>query len=457
MKRVVSQSAKGPENANSSKRDPSRLVPGPDPDPVPDDALSDPGFSQDVIGWQRLHGRHSLPWQNTRDAYRIWLSEIMLQQTQVAAVIPYYLKFLSRFPTVEVLASAPADEVMAHWSGLGYYSRARNLHRCAQQVVALHGGIFPDDPALLAELPGIGRSTAAAIAAFSYGTRAAILDGNVKRVFARVFGVDTYPGEKKTEERLWRLAVALLPHAAPSSASLSASLSVSLSASLVDVKSILPASEPVPGESGLQARVQAYTQGLMDLGATLCTRSRPACERCPLAGRCVALATGRVAELPVRKPKKATPQKYAVMLVVTDGAAVLLSQRPDSGIWGGLLSLPELDGFNEPEHDAAETAVVRAEREASIARVLAPFGEVAACERLQPFSHGFTHFKLHVVPYRVRLARRVAGIGQTQSVWVSMDKIDNAPLPAPVKKLLLALFGNDDLFATARASARSAV
>ncbi|MBC7574865.1 MAG: A/G-specific adenine glycosylase [Herminiimonas sp.] len=445
MKRVVSPSAQGPGNANSSKRDPSRLV----PDPVPNDALSDPGFSQDVIGWQRLHGRHSLPWQNTRDAYRIWLSEIMLQQTQVAAVIPYYLKFLSRFPTVAMLASAPADEVMAHWSGLGYYSRARNLHRCAQQVVALHGGIFPDDPALLAELPGIGRSTAAAIAAFSYGTRAAILDGNVKRVFARVFGVDTYPGEKKTEEQLWRLAVALLPQAAPSS--------TSLSASLVDVKSALPASEQVPGESGLQARVQAYTQGLMDLGATLCSRSRPACERCPLAGRCVALATGRVAELPVRKPKKATPQKYAVMLVVTDGDAVLLSQRPDSGIWGGLLSLPELDGFNEPEHDAAETAVVRTEREASIARVLAPFGEVAACERLQPFSHGFTHFKLHVVPYRVRLARRVAGIGQTQSVWVSMDKIGNAPLPAPVKKLLLALFGNDDLFATARASASGAV
>ncbi|MGE5622963.1 MAG: A/G-specific adenine glycosylase, partial [Bacillota bacterium] len=214
------------------------------------DDVSDPGFSAQVIRWQKQHGRHALPWQNTRDAYRIWLSEIMLQQTQVAAVIPYYQRFLERFPDVFVLAAAPAEEVMAYWSGLGYYSRARNLHRCAQRVVSEYGGVFPSDPVLLADLPGIGRSTAAAIAAFAYGARAAILDGNVKRVFCRVFGVDGFPGTKPVEDKLWRRAIALLP----------------------------------------QDDIEAYTQGLMDLGATVCTRSSPSCEACPLAQRCVARA-----------------------------------------------------------------------------------------------------------------------------------------------------------------------
>ncbi|HZX26470.1 MAG TPA: A/G-specific adenine glycosylase, partial [Telluria sp.] len=228
---------------------------------------ADPEFSAAVIAWQRAHGRHTLPWQNTRDAYRVWLSEIMLQQTQVAAVLGYYARFLERFPDVFELARAPSEDVMAHWSGLGYYTRARNLHACAKRVVEEYGGVFPADPALLAQLPGIGRSTAAAIAAFSYGARAAILDGNVKRVFARVFGIDAYPGEKKVEDALWARAEALLP----------------------------------------ADGIESYTQGLMDLGATLCTRGTPACERCPLAQRCVALATGRTAELPVRKPKKAVP------------------------------------------------------------------------------------------------------------------------------------------------------
>src|SRR3954469_10658535 len=171
----------------------------------------DPGFSADLIGWQKVHGRHVLPWQNTRDAYRIWLSEIMLQQTQVTAVLGYYARFLERFPTVAALAEAPVEDVMTYWAGLGYYTRARNLHACAKRVVAEYGGVFPSDPALLADLPGIGRSTAAAIAAFSSGARAAILDGNVKRVFARVFGIDEFPGVKKVEDGLWRRADALLP------------------------------------------------------------------------------------------------------------------------------------------------------------------------------------------------------------------------------------------------------
>jgi A/G-specific adenine glycosylase len=356
-----------------------------------DTGAHDPAFSNAVIAWQKQHGRHALPWQNTRDAYRIWLSEIMLQQTQVSAVIPYYERFLCRFPDVATLAAAPSEDVMAHWSGLGYYTRARNLHRCAQRVVREHGASFPADPALLADLPGIGRSTAAAISAFAYGTRAAILDGNVKRVFARVFGVDGYPGQKKIEDQLWLRADALLP--------------------LADIGS--------------------YTQGLMDLGATLCTRSKPACGKCPLQKTCVALATDRVAELPVRKPKKTLPEKYTAMLVIIDGEQVLLQQRPDSGIWGGLLSLPEVPGMLDEGSAALDDL---------LATALVQFGEPASIERLLPFSHGFTHFKLHVAPYRITLARRLDAIGEATHVWLDAAKIADAPLPAPVKKLLLALF-----------------
>ncbi|MEB0163097.1 A/G-specific adenine glycosylase [Glaciimonas sp. CA11.2] len=352
----------------------------------------DPTFSDAVIRWQKQHGRHALPWQNTRDPYRVWLSEIMLQQTQVTAVIPYYQKFMVRFPSLHSLAEAPSEDVMAHWAGLGYYTRARNLHRCAQRVVAEYGGVFPSDPLLLEDLPGIGRSTAAAIVAFSYGVRAAILDGNVKRVFARVFGIDGYPGAKQIELPMWRRAVDLLP------------------------------------EQG----VESYTQGLMDLGATLCTRSKPSCMACPLAQRCVALATNRVAELPVRKPKKTIPEKQTCMLVIVDGNQVLLEQRPDSGIWGGLLSLPEFD----MEHDI----------ESSVTRLTAPFGTVASCEPLQSFLHVFTHFKLQISPYEIRLERRLNMAAQSAYVWYSAEKLADAPLPAPVKKLLLAVFRQADLF-----------
>lgn len=363
----------------------------------------DPSFSEAVIGWQKKHGRHALPWQNTRDAYRIWLSEIMLQQTQVAAVIPYYQRFLLRFPDVLALAQAPAEAVMAHWSGLGYYTRARNLHQCAQRVVAEYGGQFPRDPALLADLPGIGRSTAAAVSAFAFGTRAAILDGNVKRVFARVFGVDAYPGAKPVEDLLWQRAQALLP----------------------------------------AQGVEAYTQGLMDLGATLCTRSKPSCISCPLLARCVAHASDRVQELPVRKPKKSVPEKHAVMLVITDRKQVLLQQRPDTGIWGGLLSLPEIDGHRSAGPAAAPDATAF---ERAVARAVMPFGSVASCMRLQPFSHGFTHFKLHIAPYQVTLAYRLELAAESGHVWYALDSLAHAPLPAPVKKLLLSLLREEDLW-----------
>ncbi|OWW20616.1 A/G-specific adenine glycosylase [Noviherbaspirillum denitrificans] len=351
-------------------------------------AFEDPSFSQAVIRWQKQHGRHTLPWQNTTDAYRIWLSEIMLQQTQVSAVIPYYLRFLERFPDVAALAAAPSEEVMAHWSGLGYYSRARNLHRCAQRVMAEFGGIFPSDPELLADLPGIGRSTAAAIAAFAYGARAAILDGNVKRVFARVFGIEGFPGAKPVEDKMWLRAVALLP----------------------------------------ENDIESYTQGLMDLGATLCTRSSPSCNRCPLSERCVASETGRTHLLPERRPKKTVPEKSTTMLVITHDRHVLLEQRPDEGIWGGLMSLPEVGVGDVPGEVFASR-----------------FGEPESSEKLAPFSHVFTHFKLHISPYRVRLAQRSGLAGQSSHLWYSADRLADAPLPAPVKKLLLAVFREGDL------------
>ncbi|MCC2961345.1 A/G-specific adenine glycosylase [Massilia sp. IC2-278] len=364
------------------------------------DSLADPTFSDAVITWQRAHGRHTLPWQNTRDAYRVWLSEIMLQQTQVAAVLGYYARFLERFPTVQDLAAAPVEDVMTYWSGLGYYTRARNLHACARRVVAEYGGVFPSDPLLLADLPGIGRSTAAAITAFSNGTRAAILDGNVKRVFARVFGVEQYPGEKRVEEALWRRADALLP---------------------------------LDG-------IEAYTQGLMDLGATLCTRSKPDCGRCPLQARCVAYATGRTAELPVRKPKKASPEKRADLLVVVFDGEVLLEQRPGSGIWGGLLSLPEVEG-HVALGDAAPSML--APSSSVMAGALARFGELDEVQALLPLVHVFTHYKLHIFPHKVTpVARPVAPAG---FVWWKLAAIEEAALPAPVKKLLLEL-GRPSLF-----------
>src|ERR1700761_2547595 len=346
-------------------------------------ALAD--FSARLIAWQRQHGRHDLPWQNTRDAYRIWLSEIMLQQTQVSTVIPYYAKFLARFPDVASLAAAPTDDVMALWAGLGYYSRARNLHRCAQVVVEQHGGAFPESVEALAELPGIGRSTAAAIASFAFGARATILDGNVKRVLARVFGVDGFPGEKKVENAMWTLAESLLP------------------------------------VNGSDDDVSAYTQGLMDLGATLCLRGKPDCERCPFAPDCVANVTGRQRQLPAARPKKAVPTRRTWMLVLCDGDTVMLEKRPPSGIWGGLWSLPEA---------ADEAALAKRARE---------FGGDGAVSPLAPLTHTFTHFRLDIEPRIAELGRVAGGktalvLGDAETVWVALRDIDAYGVPAPVRK-----------------------
>jgi A/G-specific adenine glycosylase len=356
----------------------------------------DPGFSADVIEWQKQHGRHALPWQQTTDAYQVWLSEIMLQQTQVSAVIPYYLRFLHSFPSVSALAAAPSEDVMGHWSGLGYYTRARNLHACAKLVVGQYEGRFPADPLLLEQLPGIGRSTAAAISAFSYGTIAAILDGNVKRVFARVFGIHGYPGAKLVEDAMWQRARALLP----------------------------------------EDQIESYTQGLMDLGATLCTRSSPACQRCPLQERCVAFAQNLTGVLPTKKPKKKSKEKHATMLVLLHEDQVLLEQRPDSGIWGGLLSLPELDGMRE----LTETSQpLKVDADINIIQLAQRFGEVAKLDSLPEFTHVFTHFKLHITPRLARLSHRTNMIAETRYVWFDMSNLALAPLPAPVKSLLLSL------------------
>ncbi|WP_414696032.1 A/G-specific adenine glycosylase [Paraburkholderia sp.] len=348
-------------------------------------------FAPRLIAWQREHGRHDLPWQNTRDAYRIWLSEIMLQQTQVSTVIPYYARFLERFPTVEALATAPVDDVMALWAGLGYYTRARNLYRCAQVVTEQHGGQFPCSVEGLAELPGIGRSTAAAIASFAFGARETILDGNVKRVLARVFGVEGFPGEKRVENGMWTLAESLVPDA-----------------------------------SATDADVSAYTQGLMDLGATLCTRGKPDCERCPFADDCVAKTTNRQRQLPASRPKKAVPTRRTWMLVLMDGDAVMLEKRPPSGIWGGLWSLPE----------AADEAALAARAEG--------FGaDVSTVSALAPLAHTFTHFKLDIEPRVVELGRKGALVAQeADTVWVPLREIDAYGVPAPVRKLLDGMRGS---------------
>jgi A/G-specific adenine glycosylase len=340
-------------------------------------------FSSRLIAWQQQHGRHDLPWQQTRDAYRIWLSEIMLQQTQVGTATPYYLRFLERFPDIATLAAAAQDEVLEYWAGLGYYARARNLHRCAQTIVAGHGGVFPASAAQMAELPGIGRSTAAAIAAFAFGQRGAILDGNVKRVLARVFGIEGFPGKLAVERELWALAESLLPE------------------------------KMAPGD------IEIYTQGIMDLGATLCTRSRPDCSECPMRGLCVAEREGRQGELPTAKPAKTVPVRAVTMSVFLDGDRVLLQRRPSSGIWGGLLALPE----GEPEQLALALGLTLLET--------APLPELR---------HTFTHFRLTISPLQCRVSAPMA-CNEPGMVWLPLTRINDAALPTPIRKILSSLPG----------------
>ncbi|HMN21632.1 MAG TPA: A/G-specific adenine glycosylase [Ottowia sp.] len=337
-------------------------------------------FSARIIRWWRVRGRRDLPWQGTRDPYRVWLSEIMLQQTQVATVQAYYARFLQRFPDVGALARASEDEVLALWSGLGYYTRARNLHRCAREVVACHGGRFPALAAELEQLPGIGRSTAAAIAAFCHGERQAILDGNVRRVLARVFAIGDDLGRAPSLRALWQRAEDLLPRAR------------------------------------LRQAMPAYTQGLMDLGATICLPRQPACARCPLADICRARAEGHPERYPRRQPRPARPQVPLWLLCARDPAGrVWLTQRPARGIWARLHCLPVF---------AERAALLRGVPEADRANVV----EHAVLQ------HALTHrqLELHVLGVRLACATELDATG----AWHAASHWPALALPAPVRRLL---------------------
>lgn len=340
-----------------------------------------PSFSSRVISWQRCHGRNGLPWQGA-DAYRVWLSEIMLQQTQVATVIPYYQRFIASFPTVDALAEASEEMVLSHWSGLGYYARGRNLHRAARMVATLHDGNFPQRYEQILALPGVGRSTAAAICAQAFHQPYAILDGNVKRVLARYCGISGSPAVKSVEAQLWQQAESLLP----------------------------------------QHDVAIYTQALMDMGATLCTRSKPLCHQCPVQNDCVAYQTGRVAELPTPRVRRAVPERQAIFLLAMHGRDILLEKRGPAGIWGGLWCLPQLE---EGDEELAE----------HVQRKGWKIDEQIA---LPAFTHTFTHFKLHITPLRLNLAQKPLQLQQAGGEWMDVEEALSAAIPTPVRMLLEA-------------------
>ncbi len=334
-------------------------------------------FAQQLIAWQKDHGRRDLPWQG-RGVYATWVSEIMLQQTQVATVIPYYQRFVARFPDVAALAAASLDDVLGHWSGLGYYTRARNLHRAARIIAEEHGGAFPEDYERIRALPGIGRSTAGAICALAFGQPCAILDGNAKRVLARHFAIPGWPGEPSTERTLWLRAQAEVP----------------------------------------ATEAATYTQALMDLGATTCLRANPRCACCPVAAGCAAHRAGRTEDYPAPRPARAVPQKTATWLVCMHGQDVLLEKRPPSGLWGGMWGFPE--GFGDTR-EAARTLLGR---------------HPDAVEPLPGVTHAFTHFRLLVSPVRLEYAQPPKLAGEGRWVWLSLLEMDAAPLPKPVRSLL---------------------
>jgi A/G-specific adenine glycosylase len=344
-----------------------------------------PGFAARLLEWHRLHGRRDLPWLGSRDPYLVWLSEIMLQQTQVATVMPYFERFVERFADVHSLARAPIGDVMAAWAGLGYYARARNLHACARAVVQQHDGCFPRTAQALARLPGIGRSTAGAIAAFCFDQRAPVLDGNVRRVLARHWAIEGDPKSAQTAARLWQRAQQELPGA---------------------------------------ARMARYTQAIMDLGATLCTRTRPACHQCPVSDSCLARRTGKTAALPSapRRPERPVRRRYA--LIALAAGAVLLQRRAASGIWGGLMCLPEF---------ASKAALARRARSlAAGATTLVP---------LAPRRHVLTHLTLAIEPYLAVTARTAPVRAGRAACWTALDRIDQAGLPAAHRAVLREVEG----------------
>jgi A/G-specific adenine glycosylase len=343
-------------------------------------------FADAVLAWFDWHGRKDLPWQRDPTPYRVWVSEIMLQQTQVAVVIPYFERFVAQFPTVSDLAEAPEDRLMALWSGLGYYARARNLHRAAVLIRDRHGGEFPSALEPLLALPGVGRSTAGAVLSLALDQRHPILDGNVKRVLARAFGVDGWPGQGGVLDQLWTLAERLTP----------------------------------------DTRVGAYNQGMMDLGATLCTRRAPACDRCPVSEPCVARRLNRQAELPTPRPRRALPERQTLMLLLVSPAGeVLLERRPGSGIWGGLWSLPEI----EPTEDPLDWCLLR-------------FGVLPnRVEKGAPRRHSFSHFSMEIRIAILRLGSAPTRIGDDAGSqrWLTPADLATVGVPTPIKAILDAV------------------
>jgi A/G-specific adenine glycosylase len=343
--------------------------------------VSSKQFSQQVLTWFDQHGRKHLPWQQDINAYRVWVSEIMLQQTQVTTVIPYFERFMERFPNVDALASADVDEVLHLWTGLGYYARARNLHKCAQTVVRDYDGEFPYSVEALSELSGIGRSTAGAIASIAYGAPAAILDGNVKRVLARYHAVDGWPGQTGVLNQLWEIAEQYTP----------------------------------------SDRNAHYTQAMMDLGATLCTRSRPACGECPLRDGCLAHAQGEETRYPGKKPKKVLPEKTVQLLMLRNARGeLLLEKRPSQGIWGGLWSFPELETDADTHHHCEDQ-----------------FAPASMIERWDSYRHTFSHYHLDITPVLVDLVAEPPHVNEGRGwLWFDLHNPDSVGLAAPVKKLL---------------------
>ena len=338
-------------------------------------------FSTKLIEWQGIHGRHDLPWQGT-DAYRVWLSEIMLQQTQVATVIPYYQRFVDTFPNVAQLAAATEEQVLAHWSGLGYYARGRNLHRASQIIVEKYQGQFPRAFNQIIELPGVGRTTAAAICALAFHESRAILDGNVKRVLARYLGIAGWTGDKEVEAQLWQQAEILLP-----------------------IKD-----------------VATYTQSLMDMGATICTRSRPKCVICPVQGDCFAFNTNRTNELPTTRQRKTVPEKNTTFLMFKHGNDILLEKRPGSGIWGGLWCFPQVESEKSMSEFVQRNGI-----------------KVLKQKELQKFTHTFTHFKLHITPLMVEVVQKQSQGWEAECVWLDIRDALKAAIPTPVRQILKKL------------------
>ena len=338
-------------------------------------------FSQELLKWFDLYGRNNLPWQDNRTPYRVWISEIMLQQTQVSTAIPFFKRFMESYPDINSLSNASTEQVMHHWTGLGYYARARNLHKMSHIIQEKYKGNIPLDFNELVQLPGIGRSTAGAILALSDNQKYAILDGNVKRVLARYHAVSGWPGLSKVEKKLWRLSEKHLP----------------------------------------SERIADFTQAIMDLGATLCIRSKPQCQICPLTNNCKARIEKKVELYPEKKKSNPKPHKQTIMIIVIAGTKVLLEKRPDSGIWGGLFSFPEVDKNQTIKH-WCETRLKKIEKTVS---------------KKSPISHTFSHFNLDINPIEVRLGNSSCKLDLYENeYWYDLDQPSEIGMAAPIKKLL---------------------